>query len=84
MRTLHLASLADHIVVEEGDFIYPPGVGIGGVVYHLGTEKVTLGFPAHDPTAFVGLGLAAAGLVMMDDIYLQPRPEGAVDHTIQT
>jgi hypothetical protein len=81
-RTLFLASLASHIVVEVGDIIHPPGAGYSGRVARIDLRRnsVVLECPPDAPQGDLSTSLLGCGLVWMDESYIRPRPEGEVDH----
>jgi len=80
-RYLRLASLSSHIAVEEGDIIHVPGLHTGRII-ELVTERdhIALDVPPNNPQGRLTTSISGCGLVMMDEVFLVPRGDGAVDH----
>jgi hypothetical protein len=81
-RTLYLASLASHIVVEVGDIIHPPGAAYAGRIASIDVRRssLVLECPAEAPEGRLSTTWVGCGVVWMDEAYIKPRPEGEVDH----
>lgn len=84
-RTLFLAHLGSHMAVEVGDTLSPPGASYSGKIAKLDLRRssLLLECPAAAPEGRLNTSLVGCGIVWMDEVFVRPRPDGAVDHSAQ-